>query len=277
MKKEMADMVVIAIATEKDRILFEKIAFIQNKQEVFQKNKAGVQMGKRKWQIDQDQLFLLQNFPTFRVEGSAFPKRGYTLHNVYGKLGNYGLFLSPGEMVFANTKLVAAAQSDKDKKNNVKAVAKSEEVPLLFGKLRSISLLPVNQPCCFPLLSPCHYHDVNNRYWADCEEFFYLSRKLGYSFFQMPFLRSVDFTFNIYDFIRNWTMFGIGEPVTVFGEPLDPGLSHISDSLLQKIGLSFTRGTSYDERRFLNVGEEDRSVFGPGTVVFAVHYNISNE
>ena len=100
--KEMADMVVIAIATENDKILFEKIAFIQNKKEVTSNSVT--------WVIDQDQLFLLQNFPNFHGKSGLFynkndKDKNYTLHNTYGKLGNYGLFLSPGEMIFANAKL----------------------------------------------------------------------------------------------------------------------------------------------------------------------------
>jgi len=47
--REMADMVVISLATISNRIVFEKFAFIQNKKE----QSAG------KWDIEQSQLYLL--------------------------------------------------------------------------------------------------------------------------------------------------------------------------------------------------------------------------
>ena len=59
--KELADMAVITIATHDRDVVFEKIAFIQNKKE----------SSRGKWKIDQDQLYLLTNFPTFEVHPTS--------------------------------------------------------------------------------------------------------------------------------------------------------------------------------------------------------------
>jgi hypothetical protein len=94
-KKELGDMVVISLVTFKSKIVFEKLAFIQNKKE----DKAGSE----KWKIDQNQLFLLNNFPTFNGVSGIFGKqKNVALLNAFGQLGNYGLFHSDGDMVFAN-------------------------------------------------------------------------------------------------------------------------------------------------------------------------------
>lgn len=264
--KEMADMIVIAIATEKDRILFEKIAFIQNK--IQDKNSR-----KNAWDIDQDQLFLLQNFPTFKAHKASRGlggKKGlfytnedtdYVLHNTWGKLGNYGLFRSPGEMIFANAKLIAAAQDEPEKApvpKKVPTTKKVRKLPVSFDKLKSIGLLLENQPYSFPCsLFPHPY----------LEEFYYLSRKYGFNIIQMPFLRSVDFASNVYDFVRNWTMFSIGEPVTALYLHLqpDPELARISHSLLRKIGLNIER---------LSVNHDGIQGFDCNTAVFVIHYDI---
>ena len=63
-KKELGDMVIISLATCKSKITFEKIAFIQNKKETKE--------GSEKWKIDQDQLFLLNVFPTFNGVSGIF-------------------------------------------------------------------------------------------------------------------------------------------------------------------------------------------------------------
>ena len=140
-------------------------------------------------------------------------------------------------------KLIAATQSNKK---------------VSLDELKSMGSLSKNQSCsqhyCIPFFSHC------------CGEIVHYSRKHCYNCFQMPLLKSVDFTFNIYDFIRNWMMFSIGEPVTVHCLPIDRELSRISHGLLRKIEVPI----NFE-------GDDDIPEAGNNMAVLAVHYNIRNE
>jgi hypothetical protein len=61
---ELADMVVIAVATKNREIIYEKTAFIQNKKSDENGNCS----------IDENQLFLLHNFPSFKGKKGIFSK-----------------------------------------------------------------------------------------------------------------------------------------------------------------------------------------------------------
>lgn len=60
--KELADMVIISVATRDKGIVYEKLAFVQNKKETTDSV----------WEIDPDQLYLLHNFPTFKGAKGLF-------------------------------------------------------------------------------------------------------------------------------------------------------------------------------------------------------------
>jgi len=88
-------MVIISVATKDREIVYEKTAFIQNKKED----------SENVWKIDQDQLYLLHNFPTFKGEKGIFRKNfndDVVFQHYSETLGNYGLFQSPGEMILTN-------------------------------------------------------------------------------------------------------------------------------------------------------------------------------
>lgn len=103
--KELADMVIISIATLNREIVYEKTAFIQNKKED----------SENVWKIDQDQLYLLHNFPTFKGNKGIF-KRNFNediaFINYSKTLGNYGFFKSSGEMLLVNALNVFKLQQD---------------------------------------------------------------------------------------------------------------------------------------------------------------------
>lgn len=54
----------------------------------------------------------------------------------------------------------------------------------------------------------------------------------------LPFLNNSFVSFNLYDFIRNWTYFNIGEVASAFGTTVDKDLSNFTRLLLRESGLS---------------------------------------
>lgn len=61
---EMADLAIISVVTQGRNIIYEKISFVQNKKENTVDN----------WEIDQNQLYLLRNFPTITGKKGLFKK-----------------------------------------------------------------------------------------------------------------------------------------------------------------------------------------------------------
>ena len=105
-KKELGDMAIISIATIDRRIFLLKTAFIQNKDS---KNND--------WGIDEKQLFLLKNFPTFTGERGMFKSQTFTFLNHSGTLGNFGLFLPNGDMTFLTAQNVFCNQQNNSRIN----------------------------------------------------------------------------------------------------------------------------------------------------------------
>lgn len=216
--KELADMVVISIATSKDHILFEKIAFIQNKKDVSQS-----------WNIDQDQLFLLHNFPTFEVTSGKLKNmwKGKTaLNNIFGQLGNYGLFLSPGEMLFLNARLISMVQ---------------DKGTVSFDNIKRAN---IKSPACMNFFDP-------------------------FGPFCMPILSSCEFASNIYEFVKNWTLFNIGEPAIVDDKELDDNLIRASSYFLKAVGFSDP---------YINLDDLDLPLidFESDTGIFVMHISLDS-
>lgn len=201
--KELADMVIISIATQERKIVFEKIAFVQNKKE--KPNLA--------WSIDQDQLYLLHNFPTFSGKKGVFKnffKDPIVFLDNSKMLGNYGLFLSPGEMILVNASNVYALQQ----KNNVH-----------LSEIRKLNSAQSG--------GDCGLHGE-----PFCGEWHYLVRKYGLPCCHFPFLNSRFLSCNVYDFVRNWSLFNIGEIASVSEMILDKALCVFNRSLLKRFDLA---------------------------------------
>lgn len=204
-QKELADMVIISIVTRNRKIIFEKIAFIQNKKE----DSAG------KWNIDQDQLYLLHNLPTFDgVKGIFGKQKNVALPNALGRLGNYGLFLADGEMIFANANIVNALQE--------KTIISHERIRRETAGSQNNRLYPY-------AFSPIVMDDL-----------YYYFRKnhfLSQLFLDAPVLGNCNIALNLYQLIRNWTQFNIGE-ITISGEQvISSGLANLVNNLLTKAEL----------------------------------------
>jgi len=199
-KKELADMVIISVITYEGRPLVSKTALIQNKK----------WSRETTWDIDQEQLYLLMNFPTFdglskrigKVENNAFLNRS-------GTLGNYGLFTSDGEFVLTTAKSVFCQQVNKTLKfDDIKKYeisASAENFTPLFSN--------------HPYVEDYYYHF---RKYQDA----YLFRN------PHPFASNYSIALNAHEFIRNLTTFNIGETSFSFDVFHDMNLQIFTERIL---------------------------------------------
>ncbi len=223
--KELADMVIISVATKYKEIVYEKTAFIQNKKEDTNSN----------WKIDQDQLYLLHNFPTFKGTKGIF-KKNYKDEVVFlnhsQTLGNYGLFQSPGEMVLLTALTVyKLQQGDKISLSDIRKFASNN--------------FQDSSAWQFSMIDDLFMHDMFYRYFKQFP-------KYGFPFLNLPFLNNSTVSFNIHEIIRNWTLFNIGEVVSVYGNTIDKDLSNFSRNLLRETGLSNIINLNIEGQEFQN-------------------------
>jgi len=106
--RELGDIIFIISIVYNEQKYFEKMTITQIKKSPsifwkFNNNSA------------REQLYLLSRFPPFRgTKGSIVPQRNdYKLPNYSGCLGSYGLFYSPGDMVFSSAKHIESLIIDK--------------------------------------------------------------------------------------------------------------------------------------------------------------------
>ena len=204
--KEFGDMAVIALITNGGQRLFQKTCIIQNKTET----------GKS-WRIDAEQLFLLKNFPTFSGTQGVFVNcHNVIFRNNSGCLGAYGLFQSPGEMIFASAPLVAELLCGRGT-----LPAKDISVFLQENWSRRGA-----QALAFPM-------------WRHPEDFFYMFEKMyGFSFGLTGngtgFLGNVHFSRDLYDFAKNWTQFNIGEISCVNDDVVNSRVDAFSNHLIRQ-------------------------------------------
>lgn len=207
--KELADMVIISVATQGREIVYEKTAFIQNKKEDKNEN----------WKIDQDQLYLLHNFPTFKGNKGIF-KRNFKDEVVFlnhsETLGNYGFFQEPGEMILLNALMVYRLQQ-------------SNKISFSDIRRYTNNNLNNNSGFHFPLIDHPFMEEMLYRYFKHFP-------KYGLPFLNLPFLNNSIASFNIYEFIRNWSLFNIGEVVSAYGNTFDKDLSKFNRILLREAG-----------------------------------------
>jgi len=220
---ELADMVIISVATENKEIIYEKIAFVQNKKEDTKEN----------WKIDQDQLFLLHNFPTFRGKKGIF-KHNFSeevaFFNYSNSLGNYGFFQSPGEMILITALTVYKLQLEK--KISLADIRK-------FSSYRSSS---------FNILTSMEDWFVDELIYSPSR----YNPSYGFDQVGFPFLNNRMISLNIIEFIRNWTLFNIGELVSLNGKVIDKELSNLNRILLREAGFSNQMNLNVDENSLEN-------------------------
>jgi len=223
--KELADMVIISVATKDREIIYEKTAFIQNKKE----DTESV------WKIDQDQLYLLHNFPTFKGKKGIFKKNfndEVVFQNHSETLGNYGLFQNPGEMILVNALTVYKLQQ-------------GDKISLSDIRKFTHNSFQNNNGFQFPLIDHPFWDEMLYRYFKHFP-------KYGLPFLNLPFLNNSIASFNIYEFIRNWSLFNIGDVVSAYGNIADKDLSTFNRILLREAGLSDFINTNIDGQEFEN-------------------------
>ncbi len=237
--KELADMVIISVATRDRKIVYEKLAFVQNKKE----------KAEEIWEIDPDQLYLLHNFPTFKGNKGLFKQNFESeviFQNHSGSLGNYGLFQNPGEMIMTNASTVyRLQQNDKIALSDIRKYAHD-------NNLGGYPLLPM----------------FDHPYWEEMV-YRYIKHfpKYGSPFSYSPFHSSV-VSFNVYEFIRNWSHFNIGEIASIEGHSMDDTLKRFSRILLSKAGLS----------EIINVSKEnDQIEFKNNMSVLVAHLDLDKK
>jgi len=83
-----------------------------------------------------------------------------------------------------------------------------------------------------------------------------------------PFLNNSVFSRDIYDFIRNWSQFNIGEPTYAFGNVINPDLDSFSNFLLRLIGIG----------EYVNLTESNiEGKFHNEMALFAMHIDLDRE
>ena len=238
---EAGDMVIITLATDNHRKLFERITIVQNKK----KNKTS-------WPIDLKQLFFLKNFPSFHgVSGifSKFTADEVLFFNRSKCLGSYGLFSEPGEMVFLSAPLLSE----------------------LIGKKKSISPDDIKLPdylieSYFNLvLRPYSFMEVSQEHEKPLIMF------SGPFSNDIPYLRNDIFARDLHDFARSWTLFNIGEPTVIHGDVVDDSLNSFSNYLLKETGIAEKLKLSFKKSDF-NFKEYLES----DVAVFVSHIDVSD-
>lgn len=210
--KELADMVIVSIIAKGRKKLLQKISFVQNKKDT-----------NNSWHIDQEQLFLLKNFPTFSGQKGFFTKfngkNNLVFNNNSGTLGTFGLFSNPGEMILASAGVIDSLQTNnKVNLNSFNGINIANNQSSLFNNT-NMFLNPYLEEIFYVL------HKYSGKY-AHCGMFDY----------GLPFLNNSIFSKDIYDFIKNWSLFNIGETSYSFGQVQDYNLENFSNFLLHSIG-----------------------------------------
>lgn len=232
--RELSDMIVLSLITDKGQVLYARIAFVQNKKE---KDNT-----KAKWDIDQDQLYLLTNFPTFNgVSGIFGETKNIVLPDPFQQLGSYGLFRAPCEMVFASANVITALK-----------------------KVKRISYDDIKN------------RSVENKYTYPYSKLnpYYLHK---YDYFEsdMPILGNCSIALNIHQFIRNWTQFNIGKEFYIKDILQCSTLTKLTNDLLKKAelphlsNLEFVYNTSNEPSVDLNIADCD-------TELLVVHLDIGD-
>jgi len=242
-RKELGDMVIVSVVTFNRRIMLLKTAFIQNKKA--HKNSSC------SWGIDQGQLLLLKNFPTFTGVGEIFKNKTITFLNHSGTLGNYGLFTPTGDMVFLTAKNVFCNQSSNGKDTRT----------ITFDDIKKASSL------CVPF-----DNNVNSIsfYCNDCCRYIDFDHEKYFPFlhgrYNLPFFNNYSYALDVHEIVKELTCFNIGEPLSVLGYKTNGDLYDYTNDLLRS-----AFGYSIEDDYFDSNRENDNISNESGANVILVH------
>ena len=201
--KELGDTVFISLAASGGRVVLAKMAIVQNKRE----------SSPKRWGIDQEQLFLLEHFPSFSgVKGipSKLDRKEMTFLNVSGQLGNFGFFENPGEMYFVDAATVSRARHGN-------SVHLNELFRASRANQKTTSWPYLTDP--YLLEEIIHFH----------------LKRFPYFLYDLPFSESRTCVLNLQELIRCLTMLKVGEVIEANGRIFDQHLHSFTKQLLRTI------------------------------------------
>jgi len=236
---ELADMVIVSLVTFQRKVLLLKTAFIQNKKATPNRKTSDT------WGIDQKQLFLLKNFPTFDGVSGIFNNKTMSFLNHTATLGNYGLFSSSGDMIFLTAKNTFC---------NQKGVGN-----ITLEDMRSAATNSMAYEYNFHSQSFCRRC---HKYCMDCSngrmDCIMPFSQLNY----LPFFNNYSYALDVHEIVKDLTFFNIGEPSNVYGRVTDKNLyDFTSDLLLAAFGYSLGDGYfSNDKNVSGNIMDDDVNI-----------------
>jgi len=210
-KKELGDMVIVSVITLNGTITLLKTAFIQNKVQKL-----------NSWEIDQKQLYLLKNFPTFIGASGIFNKgifkdKEITFLNNSGTLGNYGLFTSTGDMIFLTARNVFCNQSSKGK----------DKRTITFDNIKKAAASSVHLGDIVDSFCPYYKHNCCCIKFNAEERTALLAGRNN-----SPFFNNYSYALDVHEVVKQLTYFNIGE--NIFGQtPEDYLYSYTMDLLTE--------------------------------------------
>ena len=243
--KELGDMLVISVVSKGRERLLQKLCIIQNK--VLRKGVT---------KIDEEQLFLLKNFPPFSAsQGIYAGASDVMMFNRSKCLGAYIFFDWPGEASYLTAKYLSQVLGGKTSfKRDLFAHLPPSESAEAGNALGA--------PMGFPWL------------WGDplmLEELLYRFRKPGYwplfSGQALSPLSSGGQFLDVHDFINAWLTLGVGELTSFLGNTLDPTADTLAINTMRAVGMS----------NILNLEGENVDSFNQNDMaVLVLHIDIAN-
>jgi hypothetical protein len=213
--KELGDMLVISVVSRGRERLLQKLCIIQNK--VLRKGVT---------KIDEEQLFLLKNFPPFSAsQGIYAGASDVMMFNRSKCLGAYLFFDWPGEASYLTAKYLFQVLGGKSsfKRDLFAHLSPSESAEA--GNTFGVSM-------GFPWLGdPMMFEDMLYRF-----------HKRGYCPLfpgqSMSPLSSGGQFLDVHDFINAWLTLGVGELTSILGNALDSAADRLATSAMRAVGMS---------------------------------------
>jgi len=213
--KELGDMTIITLVSDKESRLYQRVCVIQNKKE-----RDG------HWEIDPEQLFLLKNFPPFSGNKGIFRRcKEMAFRNSSGTLGCYGLFCSPGEMTLVSAPALTEMLRGKRCLSRAELGYPSSASVGGSGAATGAPWWPG-----FPRLHPKEFYMFLEEFVHHCGHRFMAGGLLD------GFLGCTQFAGDLHDFVRNWTQLNLGEVTTVLGRVLNPTVDAFSNFMIRSAG-----------------------------------------
>ncbi|MCP4987730.1 MAG: hypothetical protein GY928_17235 [Colwellia sp.] len=216
--KELGDMAIISLVTHGQVRLLQKVCIIQNKK-----------TSGNSWSIDQEQLFLLKNFPPFSGNKGIFKGcHDLSFKNTSGCLGMFGLMKDPGEMILVSAPLLSGVMGNKKSIN-------LDDLSFPAGLQNHYT----SSGCSgFPYW-PFAFRFGSKEWmilWEELMHFGYPNNMMGGTNGN-GYLTNCSYCLDMFDFSRAWTQLNLGE-VTCFN---NSSISKYADAfagfLLRSAGL----------------------------------------